>query len=495
MTSQISIQTPIPKEFETSLSDYKRYHIENFSVDSRKKMPHPFWPKIKKFGLIWYLTNEALHLNVKLIHKKYRKVLFQRPCIYGVFGRPVGGLAPVRHKCVGCMRCVQEVPNVCSVERNKKFYTFGDSFWIPENMKLVSNTPLSLINFEASSGSILVKGMGYKGTFGSERWDAIWTDMSEIVRPTRDGVYGREFICMAVDLGSRQKILNLEEPSKTVSRTFQSPIPIIFDNLPENISSKDILTSISTSALATQVYYVLKGENIQSVPENTLSQAILLLDNESDMVSDPKLIKAPIVELTTEFSQLYMNVRKLRPNKPIALRLKITDSYKDIVLSAVEQGFDIIHIETDYHGMSYESKPRFIKDVIREIHQFLVEKNIRDQVSIISSGGIILAEHVPKAIICGSDAVAINTTILIALQNEFIGELRFPDKSKIKNEKLDPVWGTKRLSNVLSSWYNQTIEILSAMGIRDVRRLRGDVGRAIFKEDIENEAFIDLEVV
>jgi hypothetical protein len=30
------------------------------------------------------------------------------------------------------------------------------------------------------------------------------------------------------------------------------------------------------------------------------------------------------------------------------------------------------------------------------------------------------------------------------------------------------------------------------MGIREVRRLRGEVGRAIFREDIEKEAFGDL---
>jgi hypothetical protein len=30
------------------------------------------------------------------------------------------------------------------------------------------------------------------------------------------------------------------------------------------------------------------------------------------------------------------------------------------------------------------------------------------------------------------------------------------------------------------------------MGMRDVRRLRGDVGRAMFNEDLEKEAFSDI---
>ncbi len=44
----------------------------------------------------------------------------------------------------------------------------------------------------------------------------------------------------------------------------------------------------------------------------------------------------------------------------------------------------------------------------------------------------------------------------------------------------------------MGAWHSQLIEVLGAMGIREVRRLRGEVGRAIFMEDIEKEAFGDL---
>ena len=46
--------------------------------------------------------------------------------------------------------------------------------------------------------------------------------------------------------------------------------------------------------------------------------------------------------------------------------------------------------------------------------------------------------------------------------------------------------------NLMGAWHSQLIEVLGAMGIREVRRLRGEVGRAIFMEDIEKEAFGDL---
>jgi glutamate synthase domain-containing protein 2 len=52
--------------------------------------------------------------------------------------------------------------------------------------------------------------------------------------------------------------------------------------------------------------------------------------------------------------------------------------------------------------------------------------------------------------------------------------------------------GTQRLVNLMGAWNNQLLEILGAMGMREVRRLRGEVGRAMFWEDLEKEIFAPL---
>jgi glutamate synthase domain-containing protein 2 len=154
---------------------------------------------------------------------------------------------------------------------------------------------------------------------------------------------------------------------------------------------------------------------------------------------------------------------------------------------------DVIHLTANYHGEEWSSEtPRFIKDTIREVHRRLVLESCRDQVTVIASGGITRAEHVPKAIICGTDVVGIDTTVLVALQARFEGECISPETGKIAHEQFDSSWGEQRLVNLLASWHDQLIEVLSAMGIRDVRRLRGDVGRAMFNEDLEKEAFGEI---
>ena len=41
----------------------------------------------------------------------------------------------------------------------------------------------------------------------------------------------------------------------------------------------------------------------------------------------------------------------------------------------------------------------------------------------------------------------------------------------------------------IGAWHAQLIEILGAMGLREVRRLRGERGRAMVFEDLEREIF------
>jgi len=118
-----------------------------------------------------------------------------------------------------------------------------------------------------------------------------------------------------------------------------------------------------------------------------------------------------------------------------------------------------------------------------------VREGLRDQVTIIASGGIALAEHVPKAIICGADLVGIDTTVLVALQAEFLGETRDRNGYKLRPRRIDPAWGAQRLVNLFGVWHDQLIEILSAMGMRDVRRLRGDVGRSMMDAELRESSF------
>ena len=130
-----------------------------------------------------------------------------------------------------------------------------------------------------------------------------------------------------------------------------------------------------------------------------------------------------------------------------------------------------------------------MRDVLRDVHGTLVRRGIRDVVTLVASGGIAQAEYVAKAIICGADLVAIDIPLLLALECRLCGECQRGDPCPIALEEMDEHYGVQRIVNLMGAWHQQLIEVLGAMGIREVRRLRGETGRAMFFEDLERDTF------
>ena len=63
-------------------------------------------------------------------------------------------------------------------------------------------------------------------------YDSMWTDMSEIVRPTRDGIHGREYISTSVDLGKRVDHLEFDEAGRLLTempKFVEIPLPMMMD--------------------------------------------------------------------------------------------------------------------------------------------------------------------------------------------------------------------------------------------------------------------------
>jgi glutamate synthase domain-containing protein 2 len=127
--------------------------------------------------------------------------------------------------------------------------------------------------------------------------------------------------------------------------------------------------------------------------------------------------------------------------------------------------------------------------MIREVHLRLVENSVRPVVNLMFSGGIAMAEHMAKAIICGADCVAIDNPLLIALECRLCSQCRDGKPCPVRLGEVDSEWGSQRIMNLIGAWRNQLLEVLGAMGIREVRRLRGEVGRSLWFEDLERECF------
>jgi len=487
----ISLHSEKSETGEPVRVEFQRYEIETQHTPHRYPVPHPFVPKVSKIGLAKILIGEVFDYKFKLLKSNYRKTLLSRPCIYGVFNSRFGGFSPIEERCVGCMRCVEEYPEVCQVDRNPAFTNFGDSYWMPDDPNKVSESPFGIVWYEAKTGKIQVKGMGYKGLFAAEGWDSMWTDMSEIVRPTRDGVYGREFISTQVDIGSRPS--KLEFPiRKRITRITSIPVPVLFDYLPDNLLSTSVGKSIILAAKHTQIKYIFKPDQIDKLGLPVDDNLILYVDASSFGRIGSHISKASAILLDQTSVELLDRIKSIRSDIPVLVRMPLTERTYEQLEPLVEQKVDGFLLYADYHGRDWDGGQQFVKDLIADVHRKLVKAGTRDKVTLLSSGGIILAEHVPKAIIVGSDAVAINTSVLVALQAKFESSCRVGEEAMVTDLDFDSDWGGKRLINLLGSWHDQLIEIMSAMGIKEVRRLRGDTGRAMYKEELEEAAFGDI---
>ena len=226
---------------------------------------------------------------------------------------------------------------------------------------------------------------------------------------------------------------------------------------------------------------------------------------------------AALLELVRHMAQLAdgpdvlemaKTVRARKPQAILSVRLTLSPSSPDRIIELSRQGLKVFHLCADLHGCERTGTclpGRHIKDVLREIHGRLVHAGLRDEITLIVSGGIALAEHMAKAIICGADVVAADTALLVALGCRVCRNAHTLNIDGGARESESPScacpaeiglqdseYAARRFVNLMGAWHSQLIEVLGAMGIREVRRLRGEMGRAIFMEEIEREAFGDL---
>ncbi len=456
------------------MTEYQRYRIPTETAQNLASHPSRFRVDVNRARLAQLLLTELFEYRGDL------SVILSRPCVYGVFSGPVGGFAPREGMCVGCLRCTVQYPDIVQIRPNPDRARLGDSFVTPNQV--------DTILYEASTGRVPVRGAGYRGAYGGEGWDGMWTDMSEIVRPTRDGIHGREFISTSVDLGRRPRMLVLDaegEPQGEVPEMLSLPVPFLYDLPPESAQAPHYIRSLVGAAAVLGTLVVLP---LATIVELGLSgRHVVPLVREGDLPRLEELTFEPaMVELGGGDPQLRLDVERQFPGALVCLRAELDEP----ILQYVRGGHQFLHLAADYQG---RTESGFVLGAIRRIHEELVSEGVRQQVSLIGSGGIAAAEHVPKAIIAGVDAVALDTPPLLAVQSRFIGEVRRPDSAKIDLPTFPVEWGRQRLINLAASWRDQLLEVLGAMGLREVRRLRGEIGRAMFQQELERQAFAGIE--
>jgi hypothetical protein len=227
-------------------------------------------------------------------------------------------------------------------------------------------------------------------------------------------------------------------------------------------------------------------------------KTLIPLVTKDDFHLYPSLLACvDMVEMAWEpgIETLFASLKAMNENLCISvgLRLSADLDYAKICVGLAQTKVDTLHVYADQKGREFDSDgPRFIKDMLRDIHLALIDARTRQQINIIASGGISMAEHVNKTIICGADGVAIDLPLLIAMECRLCDRCKKDLPCPVAFETIDPAYGSNRITNLMGAWRNQMLEMLGAMGLREVRRLRGEVGRSMWFEDLERESFAPI---
>lgn len=418
----------------------------------------------------------------------------KKKCIYGIFKdnylhMSTMGEPEYLYACHSCFRCVQECTRgIFSRVINPEYRTLGDEYWRPDI--------IHRLWYQAHTGKIPVSGAGYRGPFVSAGFDSMWTDMSEIVRPTRDGIHGREYINTSIEISRRMSPLKFNDDMSLASET----LPIMEISLPLMLQvPKSLIINpaiIESAAKAAQVLGTLLIIRPEDYSDTLLPYARSLIPSLTcENVIDYKslILNSRVVELAfdTDIEDTIQKIREIKSDIILMVRIPLDSDAASRALNLSALEVDTLHFYADEHGNEMNSEhPRFLKEMIREIHLKLVNGFVRQRINLIFSGGIAMAEHMAKAIICGADGVIVDLPLLIALECRLCYRCRKDLSCPAKiDDTINPQWGSQRMINLIGAWHNQLIEVMGAMGIREARRLRGEVGRSMWFEDLERESF------
>jgi len=371
---------------------------------------------------------------------------------------------------------------------NPEWEALGDDVYTPEVITATWN--------QAQSGKIPVSGAGYGGKFAGDGFDSMWTDMSEIVRPTRDGIHGREYISTVVDIGRRPSRLTFDEERllTELPPSIRIPIPIVFDLFPFGDLSSAVWRAVAGAALKLDTLVIVPLDELGSL-EPFASHLVPYFGAER---VDPAWIKGcRMVEIADSDDTLLRmaTLKRSRPDLLVSVRMKAYSRSEQIerTLELNGAGADLIHYVADERGREPGIENGLhLTDIIREVHSALMAEGLRDEITFMCSGGLAMAEHVIKSMLCGANLVAIDVPLLISLECRVCRNCREGGECPAQIAGIDPRWGTRRIVNLIGAWHNQLLEMMGAMGIREARRLRGEQGRVMFMEDLETDTFAQL---
>ena len=429
--------------------------------------------------------------------------------------------------CVGCHRCVLFCPTqALTIRRNPLDYRENYN-WRPEVIEDIIK--------QAETGGVLLSGMGCDKGYPIY-WDHLVLNASQVTNPSIDPL--REPMELATYLGRKPDRVELTEggvnPKTELAPQVKIEVPVMFAAMSYGAVSLNVHESLARAAsemgtlwntgeggLHPKLYtygnntvvQVASGRfgvhpeylDVARVIEIKIGQGAkpgigghLPGEKVSAEVSMTRMIPKGTDALSPfphhdiysieDLAQLVYALKEATNyTKPVAVKIAAVHNSAAIASGMVRAGADIIVLD-GLRGAT-GAAPKIIRDnvgipiemALASVDSRLRQEGIRNQASIVVSGGIRNSGDVAKAIALGADAVYIGTAALIALgctvcQQCHSGKCAWGicTTDLFLTKRVNPDIGARRLANLLRGWSLELKDILGGMGVNAIESLRGN---------------------
>ncbi|MDW7730837.1 MAG: glutamate synthase-related protein [Methanolobus sp.] len=173
--------------------------------------------------------------------------------------------------------------------------------------------------------------------------------------------------------------------------------------------------------------------------------------------------------------------------KPVFVKIAAVHNVAAIAAGIARSSADAVVIDGFRGGTG--AAPKVFRDnvgipieaAIAAVDQKLNDQGIRNEVSLIASGGIRNSADLAKSIALGADAVYIGTASLIALGCRVCGNCYrglcpwgIATQKLELVERIDPELGSEHVANLIHAWTLELSELMGAAGLNSIESLRGN---------------------